>query len=782
MIDRKQIYKNFQAAFPKEKLIEMTLPQYTNLEKQNSFCYWVESKTDDLGSIWGGSSYKFGIYEYKNRPNENDPRITSNDKYAWYSKYEKETAEEAFEVVKNTIVKIAEHASKGELESIEKINELGYAYKWKIAFLYSNETLIPIYEQKMLIALANHFGMPNASKAKTTTLQKFLMKQKGDKDLFAFYKELLNIIKESDKLDKTHRIWLYAPGENASKWDICLSQNIMCIGWDEMGDLSEYSSRKEMTTKLQEIYDKPEASFKNDSLALWEFAHEMQRGDIVIVKKGQNQIIGRGIVESDYAFDENLPDFKNIRKMQWTNVGEWESVGKNVQKTLTDITKYPEYVMTLDKLFEDKSPKHYWWLVASPKIWSISKMPVGEVQSYTLYNENGNQRRIFQNFINAKEGDLIIGYEATPTKQIVAIAEIAKAADDKQIYFKKTEALLNPINYSTIKDIPELSGMEFWKNQNGSFFKLSEEEYNILLDLIRDENPKTIDQLIPKYSKENFLDEVFIKSEEYTKLENLLLIKKNIILQGAPGVGKTYSAKRLAYAIMREKDESRIELIQFHQNYSYEDFIMGYKPKEDGGFELKRGVFYNFCKKAQSHPDKKHFFIIDEINRGNLSKIFGELLMLIENNYRGEANEIRLAYNDERFFVPENLYIIGMMNTADRSLAMIDYALRRRFSFFDMTPGFDSEGFKNYQEKLHCETFNKVIDAIKALNVEIDKDDSLGQGFCIGHSYFCNQEPINDLWLENIIEYDIKPMLREYWFDNDRKFQEEIQKLLDLLK
>lgn len=591
-----------------------------------------------------------------------------------------------------------------------------------------------------------------------------------------------SVMNESDKSNKTRKTWLYAPGENASKWDVCLSHNIMCIGWDEMGDLSEYSSRKEMTTKLQEIYDKPEASFKNDSLALWEFTHEMQRGDIVIVKKGQNQIIGRGIVESDYAFDENLPDFKNIRKMQWTHVGEWESVGKNVQKTLTDITKYPEYVMTLDKLLEDKSPKHYWWLVASPKIWSISKMPVGEVQSYTLYNENGNQRRIFQNFINAKEGDLIIGYESTPTKQIVAIAEIAKAADDKQIYFKKTEALLNPINYSTIKDIPELSGMEFWKNQNGSFFKLSEEEYNILLDLIRDENLQMIDQLIPKYSKENFLDEVFIKSEEYIKLENLLLIKKNIILQGAPGVGKTYSAKRLAYAIMGEKDESRIELIQFHQNYSYEDFIMGYKPKEDGGFELKRGVFYNFCKKAQNHPDKKHFFIIDEINRGNLSKIFGELLMLIENNYRGEANEIRLAYNDERFFVPENLYIIGMMNTADRSLAMIDYALRRRFSFFDMAPGFDSEGFKNYQERLHSETFNKVIDAIKALNVEIDKDDSLGQGFCIGHSYFCNPEPINDLWLENIIEYDIKPMLREYWFDNDRKFKEETQKLLDLIK
>lgn len=779
MVDRRQIYKEFQAAFPKEHLMEMTLAEYTNLERENSFCYWVETKTQDLGSIWGGSSYKFGIYEYKKRPD--DTRIVSNNRYAWYSKYNKQTDEEAFRVVKNSIIKIAEHASKGELEAIEKIEELGDVYKWKIAFLYSNETLIPIYKREILIKLANHLGMPNAKKANIPALQKFLIEQKGNKDLFEFYEELLRIIKETDKSDKEHRIWLYAPGENASKWDTCLSQEIMCIGWNDMGNLLEYSSREEMTIKLQEIYEKPEASFKNDSLALWEFTHEIQIGDIVIVKKGQSQIIGRGIVESDYIYDDTRPNYRNVRKMRWINVGEWESIGKNVQKTLTDITKYPDYVRTLEKLFENKSEKHYWWLVASPKIWSLSKTPVGKIQSYTLYNDNGNQRRVFQNFIDAKEGDIIIGYEATPVKQIVAIAEVAKAADDKQIYFKKTEALLNPIDYSTIRNIPELSDMEFFKNMNGSFFKLSDNEYNTLLDIIRDENPKMPDKSNPKYSEKEFLDEVFMTSADYARLKSLLLKKKNIILQGAPGVGKTYSAKRLAYSIMGEKDESRIEFIQFHQNYSYEDFIMGYKPKDDGGFELKRGVFYNFCKKAQNDPDKDYFFIIDEINRGNMSKIFGELLMLIENNYRGEKHEIRLAYNDEYFFVPEKLHIIGMMNTADRSLAMIDYALRRRFSFFDIVPGFDSDGFKKYQEKLKDETFNKVIDAIKALNSEIAEDDSLGQGFCIGHSYFCNKETGDKMWLENVIKYDIEPMLREYWFDNTEKFKKETSQLLSLI-
>lgn len=590
-----------------------------------------------------------------------------------------------------------------------------------------------------------------------------------------------SVINESDKSNKKHRTWLYAPGENASKWDVCLSQNIMCIGWDEMGDLSEYSSRKEITTKLQEMYGKPEASFKNDSLALWEFAHEMQIGDMVVVKKGQNQIIGRGIVKGDYVFDESFPDFKNIRKMQWTDVGRWETVDKNVQKTLTDITKYPKYVKTLEKLFEDKSHKRYWWLVASPKIWRFSQTQVGEIQNYTLYNESGNQRKIFQNFLDAREGDMVIGYEATPVKQVVALAEITKAADGQQIYFKKTEDLLKPIDYSVIKNMPELSNMEFLKNKNGSFFKLTEEEYGTLMSVIRGDM-KSSGKQNPLYSENDFLDQVFMNPEEYIKLRNLVLTKKNILLQGAPGVGKTYSAKRLAYSIMGEKDESKIEFIQFHQNYSYEDFIMGYKPKADGGFELKRGVFYNFCKKAQSDPEKKYFFIIDEINRGNMSKIFGELLMLIEKDYRGEKHKIRLAYNDEHFSVPENLYIIGMMNTADRSLAMIDYALRRRFSFFDMVPGFDSDGFKKYQEKLNCESFNKVIEAVKALNIAIAKDDSLGKGFCIGHSYFCNQESIDKLWLENVIEFDIEPMLREYWFDNDKKFKEEADKLLSLIK
>ena len=348
---------------------------------------------------------------------------------------------------------------------------------------------------------------------------------------------------------------------------------------------------------------------------------------------------------------------------------------------------------------------HCWWLTAKPKIWSFSDTPVGEVMSYSLYNENGNKRRIFQNFLDAKAGDMIIGYEATPVLKIVAIARVTAEQDGEKLYFEKVEGLASPIDYQTLRECPELERMEFFQNPQGSLFKLTRGEYDFIMDIIRDENPVQQEAANDPYTSEDFLREVYMTSADYTKIQAVLRNKKNIILQGAPGVGKTFAAKRLAWSMMGEIDESRVEFVQFHQNYSYEDFVMGYKPVEDG-FELRNGIFYRFCQRAANQPDKDFFFIIDEINRGNMSKIFGELLMLIERDYRG--TKATLAYNGLPFSVPKNLYIIGMMNTADRSLAMIDYALRRRFSFFDMEPGFDSEGFRQYQASLNNETLNGV--------------------------------------------------------------------------
>ncbi len=279
------------------------------------------------------------------------------------------------------------------------------------------------------------------------------------------------------------------------------------------------------------------------------------------------------------------------------------------------------------------------------------------------------------------------------------------------------------------------------------------------------------------YTKESFLADVYMPEAEYDSLVSLLQHKKNVILQGAPGVGKTFAAKRLAYSMLGEKREANIKCIQFHQSYSYEDFVMGYKPV-DSGFALQPGIFYNFCRQATDSPKENFFFIIDEINRGNLSKIFGELLMLIEKDYRG--TKITLSSNAEEFSVPENLYIIGTMNTADRSLAMIDYALRRRFSFFSMRPAFHTDQFVLYQQKLKSNHFDSLIALVTQMNTEIRADAALGEGFCIGHSYFCEQKKCNADWLDGVIRYDLMPMLNEYWFDNADKAQEWIGKLLNV--
>lgn len=294
-----------------------------------------------------------------------------------------------------------------------------------------------------------------------------------------------------------------------------------------------------------------------------------------------------------------------------------------------------------------------------------------------------------------------------------------------------------------------------------------------LLDLFAEDTQEEVSEQkeikYPPYSKDDFLNEVYMDEDTYNTLTELLEAKYNVILQGAPGVGKTFAAKRLAYSIMGQKDTSRVAMVQFHQSYSYEDFIQGYRPSKEG-FELENGAFYKFCKEAEEDNERPYFFIIDEINRGNLSKILGELMMLIEKDKRGE--KIKLLYSNEWFTVPQNVRIIGMMNTADRSLALMDYALRRRFAFFDFAPAFSSEGFKNYLAEKNSPKLESLITVVESLNNTISSDESLGDGFRIGHSYFCTDDEISDEWLKSVVEYEVIPLIKEYWFDEPTKVRD----------
>lgn len=281
------------------------------------------------------------------------------------------------------------------------------------------------------------------------------------------------------------------------------------------------------------------------------------------------------------------------------------------------------------------------------------------------------------------------------------------------------------------------------------------------------------------YTRFDFEKEVF--GTDVLELISILEYKKNIILQGAPGVGKTYTAKRLAYAMLGYKDESRIVQVQFHQSYTYDDFVMGLRPTEDGGFRFMPGPFYDICKRAEADPTHgSYFIIIDEINRGNMSKILGEMFSLIEKDHRNE--KIMLKYNGEMFSVPDNLYIIGTMNTADRGLVMLDYALRRRFAFITTLPAYKSNGFRALLAQSDNIKFSKIAREIINLNKEIEKDDMLGAGFMIGHSYFCLRKKVTDEDLNRIIDYEIMPLLDEYWYDAPEKitkWRDKFNKILE---
>lgn len=488
--------------------------------------------------------------------------------------------------------------------------------------------------------------------------------------------------------------------------------------------------------------------------------------------------------------------------------------------------------MTSFIINEENTVKSYWWLNINDRTWDFVDCSNGERKIYSLANERDENKQIKQNFLDAKKSDIIVVYEASLIKRIIGFAKVVKSQNGDSKVFEKTKELKKPVIFDTFKEYKELNNMEFFTQNDCNLLKLTKDEYDFLLSITHEEEKPNLTDIVAqeiKKIKDNSttedtniqelketqpilvveesevevqeiqeikpaqpvqevkptqpahntkLDDIFISNETYQTITNILKLKKNLILQGGAGYGKSCIAKKIASSLATNQDTNFIELIQFHARYSYEDFLIGN--------ELDKGIFYKFCKKAQNDLSNEYYFIIDEMQRGNINEIFGEVFMLIEKDKRNESSAISIINNpNEKFYVPANVNIIGIINTVDCG-DIFDVALRRRFAFVDIIPAFYTPGFIKYQLSVNNEKYNKLILAVKEVNKVIKNDVNFGQDFQIGHSYFIEEDVsiINDLWIEILVKNQLIPLLDSYFHHNHiAKLLEDLSnKLLDAIK
>lgn len=560
--------------------------------------------------------------------------------------------------------------------------------------------------------------------------------------------------KASTQVTKTteKKYWMYAPGENASKWSRCQEQSHICIGWDGLGDLSEITSLEDCRDALKDLYNNPDSSFMNDGLAVWEFSHVMQPGDIVYAKHGQNNIIGRGIVKSDYIYDSSQEDFYHIRKIEWTHIGKWE-LGNIVQKTLTDITKNPDYVNKIEAMIVE-----------------------GKVEE-TKSNSYNDMYKAYINLLLNNHNLILNGAPGTGktylakqvAAQIIYEGNVPESFEEDTKFIEQCGFVQFHPSYDYTDFVEGLrpkndNGNIGFERKDGTFKEFCAKALQNLLDSKKTvqtlQNELSVRDLLEGFINESMENETLFETSGTKNAFYIIDNKEKSIIVRIPANEKT-SEVSLPKSDLTTLLENKVDIKGGGDIQTY--FGRKYRTQPDSYVYVlynelvKKAVPLTKTKSVAPVSEKKFVFIIDEINRGEISKIFGELFFSIDPGYRGVKGKVQTQYQNliteddpfkDGFYIPENVYIIGTMNDIDRSVECMDFAMRRRFTFKEITAE---------ESALNMELGAEATERMMSLNNAISEIEGFNSSFHIGAAYFKGVDDFDALW-----ELKLAGLLKEY--------------------
>jgi 5-methylcytosine-specific restriction enzyme B len=746
---------SFIEKFPLEKIKDLSIDQFVQGTDENSFCYWLEFKKIGFG-IGGGNASKFGIYKTKNKEKEvyatgygkNKTFLNDND------------AEQYFSELLSKILTALDYSNNDKIDKIKELDiPIWNMVLQKILSIYYPEKFLTIGSPTVLIKCAKELGLNEIELSSENSIQINYECKKAISNnpiyihwpyekIGSFIWEAFDGEDEKRKSKKSKQFWLYSPGENAYLWDEFYKEGIMGLGWDEIGDLSQFQNRQEIKKALVDAYGGI-GSKKNDVSANDDFQNKINIGDVIIAKKGRGELLGYGFVTSDYIYDKNRKNYQKIRQVDWKLKGNWKVDFSLVLKTLTDITKYnsdhPDYETYHERLMgimevgnstlknkekSDSLNTHY-------PLNTIFYGPPGTGKTYNTVLRAAEiiEKRKIDSFHEALEifkANLHNQIEFITFHQNYSYEDFIQGLrpdteNDKELTFERKDGVFKVMADKALKNITA-------SEQPPVVKKTFEESFNEFVNPLVEGEVEEIEVKMKKVSY--FITAITNKSIEFRKTSG--------------GTEHTLSISTLR----KMYDAESVLDIQGLSSY--------YSPLLDE--LLKNGK--DSSGKKEIVQRKNYVIIIDEINRANISRVFGELITLIESDKRSHGGipmEARLPSGDT-FMVPSNLYIIGTMNTADKSIALLDIALRRRFEFEPMYPKYSEDGLNVNDENV-----------LKSINQSIISDK--GHDFQIGHSYFMDskEDPYD---LKRRMNVKVIPLLLEYFMNDSKAVTQIISKAL----